>query len=217
MVGRLDTVVWVYSPVVPEVAKLGEPAIPLVVEKIMSKRRLTAGGAVYVLKHLESEKAIQPLIDAWDKSNASEALFGVAMILGDRPDLCRAPPVEGVDEDRKAIFQALLQWAVLERTLPGTEEGERFPDYHLYQGHHHKNVVVISTDGLNPKYTFDLPGEEVRGKGSFEALAVLWLDMKSKKSRDSSAIYLSGGGAQTFRRKTEGEWRVEAILGGWIS
>ncbi len=159
-VNRLDTINSVYDPTIKKISDFGESVIPFVLEKIKSKRRLTSLGAAWVFQYLRSEKAFVPLLDVYESGIPSTALTAIRMILEERRDVWQPEKSAGVDSDRYSIFQSLLKWAVNGDSLPGSKMKRQFTDANLFK-ESQKGDVIISTDGLNTDYRFELSGYNV--------------------------------------------------------
>ncbi len=106
-VARLDTLHSVRDPLIKELASLGDRAIPAVVAKVTSDRRMTALGASWVLSHMGSEKALRPLLETWAGTAPGKARerveSAVHMVLRRRRDYA-VVPVVGTVEDRLALL-----------------------------------------------------------------------------------------------------------------
>ena len=111
-VARLDTVHSVRDPLIKEIASLGDGAIPAVVAKVTSDRRVTALGASWVLTHMGSEKALRPLLETWVGTAPGKAREqverAVHMVLQRRTEYAVVPVVGTVEEELARLARSVL-------------------------------------------------------------------------------------------------------------
>ena len=111
-VARLDTLHSARDPLVREIASLGDRAIPAVVARVTSPRRMTALGASWALRHMGSEKALRPLLETWAGTAAGKAReqveSAVYMVLRRRAEYAVVPTVGTVDEEIALLVRSVL-------------------------------------------------------------------------------------------------------------
>ncbi len=136
-----------------------------------------------------------------------------------------------------ALFQQMLEWAVLARPLPGQPGRIVFPDRQLIKD---ASPIRVSSENLPPGVRLSLPGRKIEvlpearlekmaeEAGKFPAFrfskvmiigefAELGLELRWFLRKPSGAAPLSGGGVRIRFRWQGGEWRFEKRLGMWIS
>ncbi len=188
-VSRLDSIDSVDDPIVAKIAEFGEPVIPLLVQRLKScgkkwyTERLSSLGIAYAFKHIKSEKAIVPLLELYLQQEEYKNRFftPISMILNERKDLCDGLPYEGVDEDRRAVFQSLLSWVVDNEFPDGAEHRKaRYdalkrsnekggiqisgdfpgPDQEMFRRMNQESVTILAEE-LTPEYQFTLSDRDV--------------------------------------------------------
>ena len=111
-VARLDTLHSVSDPLVREIALLGDRAIPAVVERVTSTRRMTALGASWVLSHIGSEQALRPLLEKWVGTDAGpvreQVESAVHMVLRRREKYALVPAVGTVEAELELLARSVL-------------------------------------------------------------------------------------------------------------
>ncbi len=111
-VARLETLHSVRDSLVKELASLGEQAIPAVVAKVTSDRRMTALGASWVLRHMGSEKALRPLLETWAGTVPGKAReqveSAVHMVLQRRAKYAVVPVIGTVDDELAVLARSVL-------------------------------------------------------------------------------------------------------------
>jgi hypothetical protein len=111
-VARLDTLRSLRDPLVEEMVELGEPAIPYLVNKVLSTRRVTSLGATRALREMKSTRALRPLLEKWvgttgevPRGQVTRALHAVLRGLGERA----AEPETGVlDPELELLGRSVL-------------------------------------------------------------------------------------------------------------
>ena len=118
-VARLDGIASVGDPEVKEIAALGEPAVPHLIDRLTSPRRLTALGSVWAFKHMADEHTLPAILENWaeckhagTKTQAAEALHAVVRAKQRDWVTCRG---DSLDYSLSALAQAVLC------PMPGTE------------------------------------------------------------------------------------------------
>ncbi|MCR4319149.1 MAG: hypothetical protein NUV74_02290 [Candidatus Brocadiaceae bacterium] len=140
-------------------------------------------------------------------------------------------------KDVRVLYQSMLEWAVLNKPLPGQSSGTTFPDYNLIKD---ATVIRVSSRNLPSEVKLSLPNRQIHvlseeklqknaaENGDFFAFyfgkletigefAELDLELRWFTSKSSHAALLSGGGTRIRFRWQEGKWRFEKLLGMWIS
>ena len=111
-VARLDTLHSIGDPLVKEIASLGDRAIPAVVERVTSTRRMTALGASWALSHMGSEQALRPLLETWAGTDAGrvreQVESAVHMVLRRREKHAVVPDVGTVDAELALLARSVL-------------------------------------------------------------------------------------------------------------
>jgi len=111
-VARLDTLHSVRDSLIKELALLGDRAIPAVVGKVTSDRRMTALGASWVLSHMGSEKALRPLLETWVGTAPGKVRerveSAVHMVLRRRREYAVVPVVGTVDEELALLARSVV-------------------------------------------------------------------------------------------------------------
>jgi hypothetical protein len=111
-VARLDTLHSLRDPLVGEMVELGEPAIPYLVNKVLSTRRATSVGAARALSQMRSTRALRPLLEKWvgateeaPREQVTRALHAVLRGLGDS---AAVPETGLVDPELELLGRAVL-------------------------------------------------------------------------------------------------------------
>lgn len=140
-------------------------------------------------------------------------------------------------KDVRALYQIMLEWAVLNKPLPGQSAAVVFPDHNLIKD---DPVIWISSENLSSGVKFSLPNKQIQvlpeeelqkiadEEGdflafcfselkTFEEFAELGLELRWFLSQSSQLAPLSGGGTRIRFRWQDGEWKFEKLLGMWIS
>lgn len=111
-VARLDTLHSVRDALIKEIVSLGDGAIPAVVAKVTSDRRMTALGASWVLSHMGSEKALTPLLETWAGTvpgkSREQVERAVHMVLRRRTEYAVLPVVGTVEEELALLARSVL-------------------------------------------------------------------------------------------------------------
>jgi len=111
-VARLDTLYSVRDSLIRELASLGDRAIPAVVAKVTSDRRMTALGASWVLSRMGSEKALRPLLETWAGTAPGKVReqveSAVHMVLRRRTEYAVVPVAGTVEEELAMLARSVL-------------------------------------------------------------------------------------------------------------
>lgn len=168
-------------------------------------------------------------------------LFLVALSLStscERRDTSGQPTGPGDRaKDTPALYQLVLEWAVLNKPLPGQTADLPFPDRNLLQD---RQTVRLSQSGLPRGITLSLPDmgvqvlsenelqKQAEQSGRFPALRFgelvvsgdeveLELEMVWFVPKRSRELPLSGGGVTLRLHWQDGAWRVQGLQGLRIS
>ncbi len=148
------------------------------------------------------------------------------------------PGIAGtVQKDVKALYQLMLEWAVLAKPLPGQSARIAFPDHHLIKD---ASLIRVSSKNLPPEVHLSLPHRQIQVLAEetleqmadevgefpafhfsevkiFEEFAELGLELRWFLSKSSQVVPLSGGGVRIRFRWQGGQWRFEKRFSMWIS
>jgi hypothetical protein len=136
---------------------------------------------------------------------------------------------KGAEKDANLLYQIMLEWAVLNKPLPGQTEEIAFPDRGLIQD---TPVIYVSTDNLPSDVRLSLPDKTIQvlpeeelqkiadQERQFPAFrftelkaaedaAELGLDLVWFVPEKAQVFPLSGGGVQMRFRWQEGSWKFE--------
>lgn len=111
-VARLDTVHSAADRAIEEVAALGVAAVPFVVSRLESPRRMTALGAALVLREMDGDAVVAELLEHWaglggadTRTNTERA---IQMVLRNRAGSAQTPEPGAVDRDLEALTRAAV-------------------------------------------------------------------------------------------------------------
>ena len=144
---------------------------------------------------------------------------------------------ESVQRDVRALYQPMLEWAVLAKPRPGQPGRIIFPDRYLFKD---ASLIRVSSENLPPEVRLSLPSREIEvlpeaklqqmaeevGKfpvlrfskvKTFGEFAELGVELRWYLGKPSRIVPLSGGGVRIRFRRKGGTWKFEKRLGMWIS
>ncbi len=154
-VARLDTLHSVRDPLIKELASLGDRAIPAVVAKVTSDRRMTALGASWVLSRMGSENALRPLLETWAGTAPGKAReqveSAVHMVLRRRTEYAVVPAAGRIEEEFALLARSVLCQA------GGLPEG-----CGVDPGDVHAPTLLVYGEGLSDGYDLACHGRTVQ-------------------------------------------------------
>lgn len=165
------------------------------------------------------------------------AVLGLLAFCGLPGAAPRSAMAGSVQVDVRALYQPMLEWAVLAKPLPFQPGRIIFPDRYLFKD---ASLIRVSSENLPPGVRLSLPGRQIEvlpdaklermaeeiGKfpvlrfskvKTFEEFAELGLELWWFLGKGSRVVPLSGGGVRIRFRWQGGQWRFEKHLGMRIS
>ena len=104
---RLDTIEEVSDPLVDHLGSHGEPAMPFLLEKLCSNRRMTALSAAYAISSYPSDTALFDLLELWVERRYSgrdcESVQAINSIMNKKESQFRASEKDSFAMDHDAI------------------------------------------------------------------------------------------------------------------
>jgi hypothetical protein len=166
-VARLDTLRSLRDPLIGEMVELGEPAIPYLVNKVLSTRRATSLGATRALSQMRSARAVRPLLEKWEgasegppREQVARALHAVLRGLG---DTATVPETGLVDAELELLGRSVLCRVdgLPEGCGRADREEDDGGDGSGTDGGTDDDVLLVYGEGLSDAYDLACEGSDV--------------------------------------------------------